>query len=181
MGITKGTNTQNCSQHVRADFLLELNFTFHLRCIFIRCWPIHQRLTVQQAVLFGIRHSGCTGREGILLFRQSKASFTRTYVCGSVALCVRWNWICWMWDVCLHNSVYHSHLNEERRKWVHKDCGNLKIWIPFHGCLDVPQMCWKGMEIQITAHFHCQPALSVSWALTALKTHSKMRQMPGTL
>lgn len=44
-----------------------------------------------------------------------------------------------------------------------KDCGSKKkkMWIPFHGCLDVLQMCkrWKEQAIQITVYFHMTPSV----------------------
>lgn len=60
-------------------------------------------------------------------------------------------------DVCMHNSVCHSYFNEKRRNRIHKRLWELKeMWIPFHGCLDMLQMCkcWKGHGIQITVYFH---------------------------
>lgn len=58
----------------------------------------------------------------------------------------------------MHNSVYHSYLNEEIMGST-KECGSWKMWIPFHGWLDVLQMCkWRKEQwMHKTVFFHLSP------------------------
>lgn len=159
-------------ESVRLFFLfLELTFSFYLKCHFAsrglaqqRGWLIHQHQDVSQ----GEVTKRCSALKTLRIFYTNGGHVDRWATCYvPVHVCVFLleldpyaAWDRAVWDVCMHNSVCHSYLNEERRKWDPQRAVGVKKCESLFMAASMCRRCvkrWQEQEKQITVCSHLTP------------------------